>query len=953
MGWDRPLLQAVTDYLAQQCPPRHHERMPELAPQWDLSSIVVAAPSARMGRRLLDLLAGRAQHSSDRVALAPPHTVTIGALPRVLGRWTCPAANRFEVLLAWTIAMKSLPEDTAAVVPAAATVQGSGDWLSIARRLAALHDELAVEGSSMPGIARYCSKRPDRRDERRWSALARLEERYLSVLSSRGFTDPADLASMAVDAGDDVRTVLIVGAAEIPHAIAQFLRRLPVPVRFLVHAPYEERASFDELGSVRREVWLHRQLPIADDRIRQAELPRDQALEALAFLGDFADSVGPDECSIGLGDQRLLPFVKRAFAAAGVPIHAAYGNLLLQSRPMQVLGLLADYLTNRDAESLAALVRHPDLERLPRARSGMTNLLTPLDRYRKEHLPPELSSHPPDAPEARVNGKLDAVCKVAESLVGQLGEERRPLNRWAAPLADALATIYETLGTDPAASEVESGGPSLDMPTLLAESLQETANLLAEMASTSDDLAQAEPMGAADAIRLVRRLALDVAVPYPPRERAVEVLDWFEMHGDDAEIKVVLGMNEGAVPEPMTGDPFLPDSLRRDVGIPNSESRYARDAYLLTAMVQSTPHLALVAGRTSADGDPVSPSRLLLAVTGETLVRRAQRLFASSTDSPTRLSILFAPKATSSYSPVRPGSGPCPLQRLHVTAFRDYLACPYRFYLKHVLGLESVTDRAEEMDPALFGSLLHDAIGMFAQEDHSGADVGEVRHRLRRILDELANKRFGHSRLSTVDLQLTQAARRLDRFAAFHCAHRDKGWHVLAGGIERELMLDLDVDGEPCCIEGRIDRIEHNVASDEYLIVDYKSPDSRPDPDASHRRKEADSCNWTDLQLPLYRLMAMHQLLPPGSRVRVALLWLPPEDTEPDGMLVEAPWGEEDFVSAENCAREVIRKIRRGIFWPPAQEPPPFEDGLGGICMDRCAQRLMLHRNAEPPWSGA
>lgn len=42
-----------------------------------------------------------------------------------------------------------------------------------------------------------------------------------------------------------------------------------------------------------------------------------------------------------------------------------------------------------------------------------------------------------------------------------------------------------------------------------------------------------------------------------------------------------------------------------------------------------------------------------------------------------------------------------------VTSFRHYIACPYRFYLRHVAKLGTITDGADELDGGGFGGLVH------------------------------------------------------------------------------------------------------------------------------------------------------------------------------------------------------------------------------------------------------
>ena len=48
------------------------------------------------------------------------------------------------------------------------------------------------------------------------------------------------------------------------------------------------------------------------------------------------------------------------------------------------------------------------------------------------------------------------------------------------------------------------------------------------------------------------------------------------------------------------------------------------------------------------------------------------------------------------------------VQSMSVSSFRLYLQSPYEFYLKHVLRLKTLDDRARELDPLRFGKLAHE-----------------------------------------------------------------------------------------------------------------------------------------------------------------------------------------------------------------------------------------------------
>jgi inactivated superfamily I helicase len=115
-------------------------------------------------------------------------------------------------------------------------------------------------------------------------------------------------------------------------------------------------------------------------------------------------------------------------------------------------------------------------------------------------------------------------------------------------------------------------------------------------------------------------------VPEDPRAGQVEMLGWLDLHHDPAPILILAGFNDGAIPQAVSADAFLPDSLREHLGILSNGRRYARDLYLLEAIRHSRERVTFIAGRQAADGEPLTPSRLLLAGEQHLLPARVLRL---------------------------------------------------------------------------------------------------------------------------------------------------------------------------------------------------------------------------------------------------------------------------------------------------------------------------------------
>src|SRR6185295_6534232 len=78
---------------------------------------------------------------------------------------------------------------------------------------------------------------------------------------------------------------------------------------------------------------------------------------------------------------------------------------------------------------------------------------------------------------------------------------------------------------------------------------------------------------------------------------------------------------------------FLPDSLRALLGLRHDSARFARDAYLLSAMLaarHANGAVVCMTGKLSATRDPLKPSRLLFRCADAQLAERAARLFGAA-----------------------------------------------------------------------------------------------------------------------------------------------------------------------------------------------------------------------------------------------------------------------------------------------------------------------------------
>lgn len=438
----------------------------------------------------------------------------------------------------------------------------------------------------------------------------------------------------------------------------------------------------------------------------------------------------------------------------------------------------------------------------------------------------------------------------------------------------------------------------------------------------------------------------------------VDLRGWLELVLDDVPATILTGFNDGIVPQAKNSHAFLPNKLREVLGMETNETRLARDTYILSVLLATRQNLKIVFGRLSSEGNVLMPSRLLLMTQdNQTLARRAKQFFAEVDDAPEavgQVSENVTSRTQEIYRVPEPVMPAAVKTRMTVSEFNDYLACPYRYYLRHIQKLRAVDDLAEELDGGQFGSLAHDILCQFGQAEVDARQAGqapgldsleEEAARVTRMMDELLEEKFaqayGKSAISTLFIQKEQLRDRLHRFAQHQARRTLDGWEIRHVEEKREVLFRADggrgavveFDGGPMTIVGKLDRVDYHPLTDTWAILDYKTSDTGHPPEVVHHKTELAAMakkgasltpeHWLNLQLPLYRQLAAELLNLEESRILLGYILLP-KDPGKAGFRM-ADWEEGHLRTADARAEEIIRAIRAGEF-PRSQEKPAYQD---------------------------
>ncbi|MCR4412694.1 MAG: PD-(D/E)XK nuclease family protein, partial [Thermoguttaceae bacterium] len=696
LGWNRPGLARVAEYLIE---------------QWakpgalDLSGVTVVVPGGRAGRRLLEILVDYADQRGT--ALSPPEIVTLGRLPELLYVPKRPFADELTQQLAWIAALRRCePKEVEPFLPAMPATGDLPAWLALAEMLARVHRELAADGLGFLDVEAQGRRVSGFCESPRWRALAAVQRRYLETLDSLGLWDVQTARLVAVRQREcQTRSdVVLAGTVDLNRVQRQLLDQIAARTTALVLAPADLSDRFDGYGCLRPAAWQEAPIGIDDEQIEWVAGPAEQAAAAVRTIAGYGGRYAGDEITVGVPDPEVVPFLEQYLRQCGVATHSAAGRPIGRTAPCALLAAAAEHLASRRFATLAALVRHPDLQDRLAAQGVEGDYLSELDAYAGQHMPYTVDGPWLGPPEERRT--IEQVHRAVEDLLAGLRGSPRPLPAWGQPILDLLTAVF---GARPLCATAEPDRTVLSACERIRSAVLDLRELPAELAPS---------VSGAEAVRLVLGQVEGESIPGIAERGAIELLGWLELPLDDAPALVVTGFNEGIVPSAVRADLFLPNQLRTELDLDDSDRRYARDAYALSVLAASRERLKLIGGRRSAAGDPLAPSRLLLACDAERAARRTVRLFSAAEAPAPAAPLPGAPlpgRARSAFDVPRPQKLAEPVTSMRVTEFRDYLACPYRYYLRHRLGLGALDDSAEELDGGSFGALAHEVLRAFGE----------------------------------------------------------------------------------------------------------------------------------------------------------------------------------------------------------------------------------------------
>lgn len=899
-GWAAPVLANAVRHLM-----RGHSGGVAL----DLADTLIIVPTSEAGRRLKEALA----RANPAGALVPwVWTAEQALLPVATSK---NAATPLQSQMAWQQALQHV--DVAVLTALFPILPEERGWMwqvEMARLLADLNSLLGAGGFSFADVAQQAAH-----DAARWRDLAVIEAAYAAELTLAGLDDAQVLklgSAVKPQLPEGVQQVLVLAAPDLLPLFRRWVQGCEADVTVAVQAPPDLAHTFDEIGRPLPGCWGEDADVIVPLSQSQLHLHHDASSQAERTLGLLRDLAPLSPVAVGIGDPEVGAVLQEKLALEGVRVFEPGGVAPSEVGLWHVLQQIRALLAGGSWKSFATLLRVPEVRRAwMGGQKGGQAFLKAADDFAGTHMPVTLGHALELCARAGEESPLLPVLTAAYALVEEL--KQQPLPQAARAL---LIRLYGERDFRPEA-------PADQLTTSLADSWLGCCREIVEETARFGLHPTAEEAFALSLEALAR-----ISLSEPRGEIDLVLQGWLELLWEPAPNLVVAGLNEEHVPGIVTAHPFLPDRVRQELGLPSQATRFARDAYTLAALAeQRSGHgmLHVLCGQWSERGDALRPSRLLFLCDNAGLPQRVKHLFpkeeAGGTDAqePARTQAwLLAPRL------VLPA-----VEHISPSRIRSYLDCPFRDYLGQELRMEATQASKRELAPNEFGILAHHALQKLADDPQMKLSTKprEIADFLIGTAVDQAHVLYGRRPAPLINLQLESLKQRLKHAAETEAAERENGWMIYAAEWTPTLATPLLIEGAR--LTCKVDRIDRHAHTGQLRVLDFKTSDKITEPLAAHARKvtgrtqiaETDlwKCfelsdgtryQWKDLQLPLYAaVLRLHQLRPDA----VGYFTLPKgvQDTK---VLTWENFNEEWVDHALVCAAEVVRRLRAGLFWPPA-----------------------------------
>jgi len=295
----------------------------------------------------------------------------------------------------------------------------------------------------------------------------------------------------------------------------------------------------------------------------------------------------------------------------------------------------------------------------------------------------------------------------------------------------------------------------------------------------------------------------------------------------DFEAVVVVGCDEQQLPAYSEPPLFFSDALNQLLKTSTIAMQFIQQARDLSQLLVSCSNVDLLWQSKSNNGEPLRPSawiqRLQNQIEWEAIsTPLSRRTFEAA---PMKMAVAHFEEDL-----------PMPLS-MSPSAYKALRDCPYRYYVRSLLGLRKNKEFDEGFDASLAGQTLHKLLKRFYQalktQEHTSpalkTNLDQRRAWMEQVLNVYSEQEFaalieGDARVMGT---LRDWQKQIPSFVDWQLQREMAGWEYFDGEVKVGFDLPFnDVDGNPKIIriEGYADRYDVNIDNNKLAsVIDYKN----------------------------------------------------------------------------------------------------------------------------------
>ncbi|MDN5202981.1 PD-(D/E)XK nuclease family protein [Fulvivirgaceae bacterium BMA10] len=225
-------------------------------------------------------------------------------------------------------------------------------------------------------------------------------------------------------------------------------------------------------------------------------------------------------------------------------------------------------------------------------------------------------------------------------------------------------------------------------------------------------------MGLEAFLRLFRQIIQSLRLPFTGEPlNGLQIMGVLETRNLDFENVFILSLNEGAFPASGKQRSFVPYNLRKAYDLPTYDQQDAIYAYLFYRLLQRAKNVRLIYNTENGLSAGGEMSRFLQQLIYESKHDIHRSTFDSEIKfgEPKKISIEKSSEVLRQLDRYLQ-KGTEENKQLTPSALNTYLDCRLKFYFRYVVDLYEPDEIEEEIDPRVFGNLLHHTMELLYQE---------------------------------------------------------------------------------------------------------------------------------------------------------------------------------------------------------------------------------------------